>query len=87
MNNTFGENVKQRRLEVGLPIDHLAKRAGISRPHLSRIEAGLREPGLSIALAIADALGADVRELTRAESNSNTAKKSRQRKPRGASRA
>jgi transcriptional regulator with XRE-family HTH domain len=42
----------------------LAERAGISQAHLSNLEIGKNEPaGLQTALALADALGVDVRKL------------------------
>lgn len=43
----------------------LAKRADISRSHLSRVEAGKRGLTFQQALAIADALGVGMRRLIR----------------------
>ena len=54
--------ITSRRLAKGLSIYRLAKTAGTSPTNLANIEAG-QEPGVRLALRIADALEADVRAL------------------------
>lgn len=52
------------RAQKGLTQYRLAKEAGLSQTHLRKIEMGLiKDPSASVAMAIADALGADVRDL------------------------
>lgn len=48
---------------AGLTQYGLAKRAGIQQSHLRKIEEEGTEPGVRLALRLADVLGADVREL------------------------
>lgn len=48
---------------AGLTQYGLAKRAGIQQSHLRKIEEEGTEPGIRLALRLADALGADVRQL------------------------
>jgi transcriptional regulator with XRE-family HTH domain len=49
---------------MGLTQYRLAKKAGLSQTHLRKIELGLiKSPSAAVAMAIADALGADVRDL------------------------
>lgn len=48
----------------GLTQYRLAAEAGLTQTHLRKIELGLvKNPSASVAIAIADALGADVRDL------------------------
>jgi transcriptional regulator with XRE-family HTH domain len=52
------------REQRGLTQYRLAKKAGLSQTHLRKIELGLiKDPSASVAMAIAEALDADVREL------------------------
>jgi transcriptional regulator with XRE-family HTH domain len=45
---TFGERLRRRRLRCGLSMDELARRAGISRAMLYRLERGEREPSAEL---------------------------------------
>lgn len=80
MNKTFGERVREKRISAGLSGSELARRVGIHHTSLMRFERGEFEPQLSVACAIAAALGVGIAELAGcAESHSDTAKKSRER--------
>lgn len=64
MENNIEHPVRIRREALGLSGYALAKKVGISQSHLREIETGeIAAPRIDLALAIADALGADVREL------------------------
>jgi transcriptional regulator with XRE-family HTH domain len=54
---SFGTRVKQLREAQGISIRHLAKRAGVSKSSLSKIEAGDQVAGLEASERIAAGLG------------------------------
>ncbi|MEO3830277.1 helix-turn-helix domain-containing protein [Actinomadura sp. B10D3] len=54
---SLGGQIRLRRQQVGLSLDDLAGRVGVSRATLSKIERGERSPTLTAAVAIADTLG------------------------------
>jgi transcriptional regulator with XRE-family HTH domain len=60
---SFGARVRHRRHQAGLTLETFAERSGVSRAALSKIERGERNPGLAVAVRIADALGASLSEL------------------------
>jgi len=49
--------IKEIRKKKGLSQDQLASAAGITRPYLSEIERGLREPGAGVAQRLCRELG------------------------------
>jgi DNA-binding XRE family transcriptional regulator len=59
----FGRRLFAARVGVGLSQRGLARKAGVRRPHLAKLEAGKMEPRLSTVFAIADALGMLARRL------------------------
>ncbi len=59
----FGRNLFLARQRRGLSGERLAKRAGMSRDGVYRIEMGQRSPRLGTLLALADALGIGPCEL------------------------
>jgi transcriptional regulator with XRE-family HTH domain len=59
----ISEVIRLRRKELGLSQSELAKATGISLRQLARYEAGQQEPGLSGAIALADALGISLAQL------------------------
>jgi DNA-binding XRE family transcriptional regulator len=59
----FGRRLSAARVGVGLSRSGLARKAGVRRPHLGKLEAGKMEPRLSTVFAIADALGVLARRL------------------------
>ena len=55
---TFGQRMRQRRLQMGLSQGELSRRTGIPTPRLSEFENGVRpDMTLSTALKLARALG------------------------------
>ena len=55
--------IRQKREEKGYTIDQLAKLAGMSKGHLSRIERGQTRPTIDTLVIIALALKVEVSEL------------------------
>lgn len=53
----MGKTVRQIRQAKGLSQAELAKRAGLSREYINKIEAGKYDPPLSTINALAEALG------------------------------
>lgn len=54
----FGAHLRRQRERRGLSQGQLARKAGVSRYHLSRLERGAkRSPSLPVLIALADALG------------------------------
>lgn len=56
----IGRRIAALRIERGMTQTELARRAGIQRPHLVRIEQGQLDLRLSVMTAIARELGVDV---------------------------
>ena len=59
----LGQRIKRLRLQAGLSQEQLAKRSGISRVTLARMELGEHSPRMDTLRAIARGLGCDVKEL------------------------
>jgi transcriptional regulator with XRE-family HTH domain len=59
----MGKTVRQIRQAKGLSQAELAKRAGLSREYINKIEAGKYDPPLSTINALAEALGVTARRL------------------------
>ena len=59
----MAEIIRERRGEVGMSQRDLAEAAGVDVRQIRRYEAGEQQPLLSVAVAIADALGISVGEL------------------------
>jgi XRE family transcriptional regulator, fatty acid utilization regulator len=55
--------IRRRRIEAGLTLEDLAKRAGITPNYLGAVELGKRDPSLSTLEAIANGLGIALGEL------------------------
>lgn len=61
----LGARVRRHRLALGLSQEALARRAGLSQPHVQMIEAGKRRhPQFRTVERLADALGLPVESLT-----------------------
>jgi transcriptional regulator with XRE-family HTH domain len=60
---TFGECVREMRLELGLSQVEFGERCGFYQTYLSRIENGQANPTLNAVEVIANALGLTVFEL------------------------
>jgi transcriptional regulator with XRE-family HTH domain len=63
MAQSIGANIKAKRRALGLNQEDLANKLGLTQANVSRIEASVRGPSGEMLLAIAEALGCDVREL------------------------
>jgi transcriptional regulator with XRE-family HTH domain len=59
----MSEVIRRRRTDLGLSQSALARAAGVDTRQIRRYEAGEQQPLLSVAIAIADALGISVTEL------------------------
>jgi transcriptional regulator with XRE-family HTH domain len=59
----FGRNLRLTRLGAGLTQEALARRAGLSRAYVSRLEAGKIECRFLTVMALADAVGVDLEAL------------------------
>jgi len=59
----LGSKVRKARRERGMTLEELAREAGTSAAHLSRLESGARQPSLEGLLRIAAALGVELGEL------------------------
>lgn len=59
----MSEVIRQRRADLGMSQGALARAAGVDTRQIRRYEAGEQQPLLSVAIAIADALGISVTEL------------------------
>jgi transcriptional regulator with XRE-family HTH domain len=55
--------IRQRRADLGMSQSDLARAAGVDARQIRRYEAGEQQPLLSVAVAIADALGVSISEL------------------------
>jgi transcriptional regulator with XRE-family HTH domain len=63
----FGDRLKQLRESAGLSQYRLGQEAGVTPATISRIEAGLREPGWETVLRLARALNVSVAEFDTGE--------------------
>lgn len=66
----FGANLKVRRASLGLTIDMLVERSGVSRSYISSLETGMRaNPSEGMAKRLAAALGCEVADLWGRDAN------------------
>jgi transcriptional regulator with XRE-family HTH domain len=59
----FGANLKQHRLQKGWTLDDLAKRSGLSKPFLSRLESGDRQASIAAVLTLCQIFGLSMAEM------------------------
>jgi transcriptional regulator with XRE-family HTH domain len=59
----MSEVIRRRRTELGMSQADLGAAAGVDARQIRRYEAGQSQPALSVAVAIADALGTSLEEL------------------------
>lgn len=59
----LGMVIRQMREQRPENLTHFAKRIGITKSNLSRVERGLGEPGISTLVAISGGLGVNVDQL------------------------
>ena len=62
---TFGDFIKIARLSQRLSQGEVASVAKIEQSYLSKIERGIKEPTLGVALRLCDALHLDINEFVR----------------------
>ena len=60
---SFGEFIKSRRMTLNLTQEDVAKKVGVNQGYISRVESGEREPTVTIALKICDALDLDINDF------------------------
>lgn len=60
---TFGCEVRRRRSALGLTLEQLAERSGLTPNYIGTVENGRRDPSLSTVLALAEGLGVPAGEL------------------------
>lgn len=60
---TFGEFIKNARIARGMTQQEVAVRANVEQAYLSKVERGVREPSLGIALRICQALNLDINDF------------------------
>ena len=63
MENKVGNRIRERRLELGLSQEKLAKKMGTGQSEISHWESGHSEPKVFTALCLAKALETTVEEL------------------------
>jgi transcriptional regulator with XRE-family HTH domain len=74
--NSMGPRIRELRIERGLTLDELAKAAGISASHLSRLERGQTAPSFKVAADIAERIGvrpSDLATIQREQSDVDAA--------------
>ncbi len=63
MSRQLGQNIRQRRKELGLTLDALSERSGVSRAMISEIERSCKNPTINVLVQIANGLGCTVSTL------------------------
>jgi len=63
MKNNFRHNLKSLREGAGITQPELAKKAGVSKAVISHWENGLREPGMTSLILLADCFEISIDEL------------------------
>ena len=56
LDSAFGKSLKSRRLSSNLSQEHLGLKSGLSRPYISELEMGKKDPSLFTIFKLADAL-------------------------------
>jgi len=59
----FGHLIRNRRRQLDMTQEQLARRVGISVPYIGLLEAGRRHPSERVVIKLANMLGLDAREL------------------------
>jgi transcriptional regulator with XRE-family HTH domain len=60
---SIGERLRSARDRQGLTLDQLSEASGLSKAHLSRLEAGERQPSIAALLDLSSTLGVSVNTL------------------------
>jgi len=56
LDGAFGKSLKSRRLSLNLSQEQLGLKSGLSRPYISELEMGKKDPSLFTIFKLADAL-------------------------------
>ena len=59
----FGREVRRRRVALGLTLEELAERSGLTPNYIGTVENGRRDPSLSTVMSLANGLGVPAGEL------------------------
>ena len=59
----FGANLKQHRLRKGWTLDDLARRSGLSKPFISRLESGDRQASIAAVLTLSQVFGVSLASM------------------------
>jgi transcriptional regulator with XRE-family HTH domain len=59
----FGREVRRRRVALGLTLEQLAERSGLTPNYIGTVENGRRDPSLSTVMSLAQGLGVPAGEL------------------------
>lgn len=59
----LGENVRVRRVQLGMSGQQLAEQVGVTEPMISHIERGLKMPSVAVCVALAHALECTLDDL------------------------
>ncbi len=62
-NRTFGQLIRERRRQLDLTQEEVARRISTSTPYIGHLESGKRHPSEKIVTKLADVLGIERREL------------------------
>ena len=60
---SFGEFIKLRRIQLQLTQIEVADKAGTTQGYLCKVENGVREPTITLALKICDALNLNINDF------------------------
>lgn len=60
---SFGQVIRERRRQLDLTQEEIARRIGTSTPYIGHLESGKRHPSEKVVTKLADVLGLDRREL------------------------
>jgi transcriptional regulator with XRE-family HTH domain len=60
---SFGQIIRERRRQLDLTQEEIARRIGTSTPYVGHLESGKRHPSEKVVTRLADVLGLDRREL------------------------
>ena len=74
MAQSIGANIKDMRRALGLNQEDLAEKLGLTQANISRIESSTKGPSAETLLAIAEALGCDVRQLMGVEGGAQSSR-------------
>jgi len=59
----FAKRAKRLRLQIGLTQEKVAKKTGLTREYIARLEQGIHDPSLSVLVKLAKVLKVKVEKL------------------------